>query len=93
MPMDPAYKERRQQALQKMMAALAADDDDTYCEGYDDLVKTERDAGEFDDHPAGVCRICGCIDEEACPEGCYWVEPNLCSSCVDKAYPEGDNQP
>lgn len=28
------------------------------------------------------CRVCGCTDEEGCPEGCYWVEPDLCSNCV-----------
>lgn len=27
------------------------------------------------------CRGCGCTDDRACPGGCYWVEPNLCSSC------------
>jgi hypothetical protein len=28
-----------------------------------------------------VCRMCGCTDLQACPEGCWWVGPNLCSSC------------
>lgn len=31
----------------------------------------------------GVCRVCGCTDEYGCPEGCWWVEPDLCSSCVE----------
>ena len=30
------------------------------------------------------CRACGCTDMNACPEGCYWVEPDLCSECVGK---------
>lgn len=30
------------------------------------------------------CRVCGCTQERACPGGCYWVEPDLCSSCVDE---------
>lgn len=31
-----------------------------------------------------VCRVCDCTEEEACmPEGCEWVEPDLCSSCVN----------
>lgn len=30
------------------------------------------------------CRVCGCTDTEACEGGCYWVEYNLCSNCVDK---------
>jgi len=32
----------------------------------------------------GICRVCGCTDEEACEGGCTWVEPDLCSSCVEK---------
>ena len=28
------------------------------------------------------CRMCGCTDEEACqPNGCVWVENDLCSAC------------
>lgn len=30
-----------------------------------------------------VCRICGCTQENACPGGCYWVEPDLCSGCAN----------
>jgi hypothetical protein len=33
----------------------------------------------------GVCRECGCTDERACPGGCSWVEPDLCSACVEAA--------
>lgn len=28
-----------------------------------------------------TCRVCGCTDAWGCPEGCYWVEDDLCSSC------------
>lgn len=28
-----------------------------------------------------TCRICGCTDERACPGGCTWVGPDLCSAC------------
>lgn len=31
----------------------------------------------------GECRDCGCTDERACPEGCFWVAPDLCSACVE----------
>lgn len=31
----------------------------------------------------GVCMICGCTDDRACPGGCHWAEPNLCSACVE----------
>ncbi len=27
------------------------------------------------------CRICKCTQYNPCPEGCYWVEEDLCSSC------------
>lgn len=30
------------------------------------------------------CRVCGCTDEFGCPEGCWWVEDDLCSRCVFK---------
>lgn len=31
------------------------------------------------------CRVCGCTEEKACPDGCYWVEPDLCSQCAPAA--------
>lgn len=31
-----------------------------------------------------TCRHCGCTDDQACPQGCSWVEPDLCSSCADE---------
>lgn len=31
-----------------------------------------------------VCRECGCWEEEACDQGCEWVEPDLCSACVSQ---------
>lgn len=30
------------------------------------------------------CRVCGCTWNNACPGGCYWVEEDLCSKCVDR---------
>ena len=32
-----------------------------------------------------VCRECGCTDQVACPGGCYWIEPDLCSRCVHQS--------
>lgn len=29
-----------------------------------------------------ACRVCGCTDDRACPGGCAWVEPDLCSVCA-----------
>jgi hypothetical protein len=34
-----------------------------------------------------VCRSCGCFEEFACPGGCTWAEPDLCSACVGKETP------
>lgn len=33
---------------------------------------------------AGTCRVCGCTDARACPEGCAWADgtETLCTSCV-----------
>jgi hypothetical protein len=31
-----------------------------------------------------ACLICGCTDEYACPGGCWWVIPGVCSECVDE---------
>ena len=30
-----------------------------------------------------VCRVCGCTEYDACPGGCGWAEPDLCTSCQD----------
>jgi hypothetical protein len=29
-----------------------------------------------------VCRKCGCTEDRACPGGCWWAAPGLCSSCA-----------
>lgn len=32
-----------------------------------------------------ACRICGCTDEHACEEGCFWSElPEICSRCAGR---------
>ncbi len=31
----------------------------------------------------GVCAVCGCTPERACPGGCVWIEPDLCSRCAE----------
>ena len=28
------------------------------------------------------CRECGCSDSLACPQGCGWAQPDLCSVCA-----------
>jgi hypothetical protein len=33
--------------------------------------------------PPGVCRVCGCVEEDGCEEGCGWVDrkKTLCTAC------------
>lgn len=38
---------------------------------------------DYDPDGHGTCRVCGCTDDMACLGGCYWVEPDLCSRCVE----------
>ena len=41
----------------------------------------------FDELPA--CRVCGCTEHNACPDGCWWIEDDLCSNCEGlEAVPE-----
>jgi len=28
------------------------------------------------------CRACGCTESLACPQGCGWAQPDLCSVCA-----------
>ena len=28
------------------------------------------------------CYGCGCTDDRACPGGCSWVKPRVCSACL-----------
>lgn len=28
-----------------------------------------------------TCKICRCTDEHACPAGCTWIVPGICSTC------------
>ena len=37
-----------------------------------------------DCYPDRACRVCGCTQDHGCPEGCSWVEWDLCSQCVGK---------
>lgn len=30
------------------------------------------------------CMFCGCTDDNACPGGCSWAAPNVCSRCIDR---------
>lgn len=30
-----------------------------------------------------ACRVCGCTEKFGCPDGCFWMEEDLCSACTD----------
>jgi hypothetical protein len=70
----------------ELMYALA----DGVCTSLADLLETLGDHHQstfaFREVPPGKpnCRQCGCWDEHACPGGCYWVEPGLCSACHER---------
>jgi hypothetical protein len=40
----------------------------------------------FTRYHRGVCRECGCTDDQACPGGCAWVDTRhtLCSRCAEE---------
>lgn len=48
-----------------------------------------RLGGIFLSGGARCCRICRCTDTRACPAGCWWIGPNLCSACEGKALEKG----
>lgn len=39
------------------------------------------------------CRICDCTQARACPEGCWWVEVDLCSACAARIEAVGATKP
>lgn len=39
------------------------------------------DVASADDAGERHCRICGCTYLRACPGGCSWTGPDLCSAC------------
>jgi hypothetical protein len=43
------------------------------------LTVTGRDALR---HLPEMCIKCGCTEDRACPGGCSWAAPNVCSSCA-----------
>lgn len=49
--------------------------------------RTASLAGPSQLRGGGICRICGCTDDNACVVdgiACHWIEPDLCSACVSE---------
>lgn len=47
--------------------------------------------GQHPDRVRSACRVCACTEEHACSEGCFWIEPDLCSECIGRE-PHGPNE-
>lgn len=39
-----------------------------------------------------TCRECGCTQFNACPNGCWWVEEDLCSDCTEISHYPLENE-
>ncbi|MBE7198371.1 MAG: hypothetical protein INR70_11290 [Parafilimonas terrae] len=37
----------------------------------------------------GVCRVCGCSQNDACGNGCGWAAEDLCTACVEGGHDHG----
>ncbi|MDD3057138.1 MAG: hypothetical protein PHO72_02405 [Sphaerochaeta sp.] len=59
----------------------------------DERAETVDERAETVDEDEQKCRVCGCTDDMACPGGCYWVEPDLCSRCAEKMRREDASEP
>ncbi|HXR41769.1 MAG TPA: ParB/RepB/Spo0J family partition protein [Acidothermaceae bacterium] len=54
----------------------------------------EHEELEPPDQPvAGVCKMCGCTEDEACEGGCAWMDrtETLCSACAENAERDVEN--
>ncbi|HEX7128289.1 MAG TPA: hypothetical protein VF406_21260 [Thermodesulfobacteriota bacterium] len=56
---------------------MLLDDPDLESDAY-----READALERLEAGLPACRRCGCTSANACPGGCVWATPDLCSRCV-----------
>ena len=57
---------------------------DCVCVTLDELLQELDDYAYEYGQGARRCRVCGCTDDNACPGGCFRVEDDLCSACLDK---------
>ncbi|EPB2977556.1 hypothetical protein ACRE39_002726 [Enterococcus faecalis] len=56
---------------------------DSYLERFENYQKEQEELNEIFDPDDSRCRVCGCTQFNACPGGCYWIEEDLCSQCVE----------
>lgn len=80
-------------ALPPALARAAAAADRLINPAFEDLVHQVLPEGAFlaadgvtPKVPAllgGICRACGCTQQDGCAEGCGWAAEDLCTACVD----------
>ena len=67
-------------------AAAEAADKQLHIAFVEAVLQTELTDGEdrlkFPAIVGMICHSCGCTQNDACPEGCGWAKPNLCTACV-----------
>ncbi|EKJ5043808.1 hypothetical protein V2113_002817 [Enterococcus faecalis] len=56
---------------------------DSYLEKFEKYQKEQEELNKIFDPDNRRCRVCGCTQFNACPGGCYWIEEDLCSQCVE----------
>lgn len=84
-----ASDDKAQQLHKALLIASRTLADSFYLPGQDDdeseRIRTTRWYDQLMEQAASeaVCRVCGCTEGNACGDGCYWVEDDLCSSCAE----------
>jgi hypothetical protein len=48
------------------------------------LAESDQDGRDLYSEPGLQCAVCGCTNQRACPGGCGWVLPGLCSACAPR---------
>lgn len=74
----PAFETAESEAYEILIGAARAAE----IPAFDVVPPAVPDLAPFD---VVQCRVCGCTDRHACPEGCSWTEPDLCSACAERA--------
>lgn len=49
---------------------------------YQRIARAELAHDGIDVDDGQACRECGCTELLACPDGCWWVEADLCNVCA-----------
>ncbi|EHL0042373.1 hypothetical protein E5K34_002501 [Enterococcus faecalis] len=55
----------------------------SYLEKFEKYLKEQEELNEVFDPDDRRCRVCGCTQFNACSGGCYWIEEDLCTRCVE----------